>query len=174
MVWNKDGLVTVTGGKLTTFRRMAWDTLKVAGSSLPAMETIDKRDPVFSPVPEKPKKSHGLPKKEWRRLYGRYGAAADDLVGAATADDLKLIPGTTTLWAEVPFVAEREQVRHLSDLLLRRLRIGLLTPRGGREYIERVRQLCGSSLPWNDLRWEDEIAMYYGIWERAHSLPPKK
>lgn len=174
VVWKKDGLVTVTGGKLTTFRRMAWDTLKAAASTLPAMETIDKRDPVFSTVPDKPKKLHGLPKKEWRRLYGRYGAAADEMIEAAAAEDLKLIPGTTTLWAEIPFVAKREQVRHLSDLLLRRLRIGLLTPRGGMEHIERVRRLCGTSLPWNDLRWEDEIAMYYGIWERAYSLPAKK
>ncbi|MDO9516234.1 MAG: hypothetical protein Q7J01_09075 [Syntrophales bacterium] len=57
----------------------------------------------------------------------------------APAADLTPIPGTLTLWAELPFVARREQVRHLPDLLLRRrVRIGLLTPGGAKAYIERV------------------------------------
>ncbi|MBN2283717.1 MAG: glycerol-3-phosphate dehydrogenase/oxidase [Deltaproteobacteria bacterium] len=170
-VWKKQGMVTVTGGKLTTFRRMAWDTLKAAAAFLPEMKEISKKDPVFAKVPEKVTRSQGLTKKTWRRLYGRYGESAKEVVASAAADDLNAIPGTDTLWAEIPFTANREQVRHLSDLLLRRVRIGLLTTQGGREHMERIRRLCSPLLPWSDLRWEDEIDMYHGLWDRAYSLP---
>jgi glycerol-3-phosphate dehydrogenase len=174
VVWKNKGLVTVTGGKLTTFRRMAWDTLKAAKAYLPSVEELDKGDPVFSKVPEKPDNDYGLPPEEWRRLYGRYGEGADELVSSASKEDLTHVPGTHTLWAEIPFVAKREQVRHLSDLLLRRVRIGMLTPKGGREHLERIKNLCKSSLPWTEVRWEEEIDMYNGTWERAYSLPSKK
>ncbi|MBN2396958.1 MAG: FAD-dependent oxidoreductase, partial [Deltaproteobacteria bacterium] len=87
---------------------------------------------------------------------------------------LTLIPGTLTLWAELPFVARREQIRHLADLLLRRVRIGLLTPGGGKTYIKRIQKLCESSLPWDRRRWKQEIGDYLELWDRACSIPGKK
>jgi len=174
VVWKDRGLVTVTGGKLTTFRKMAWDTLKAARDFLPPVRFIGRSDPVFSPVPEGPQDDFGLSSRVWRRLYGRYGAAADEMVRAASAADLTPIPGTLTLWAELPFVARREQVRHLSDLLLRRVRIGLLTPGGGKAYIGRVQKLCETSLPWDRKRWGQEIKDYLELWRRSYSIPGKK
>jgi len=174
VVWKDRGLVTVMGGKLTTFRRMAWDTLKAARESLPPVRFIGRNDPVFSPVPDGPGETFGLPAQTWRRLYGRYGTAADQLVREASAADLTPIPGTLTLWAELPFVARREQVRHLPDLLLRRVRIGLLTPGGGKAYIRRVQKLCESSLPWDRRRWRQEIKNYLELWRRFYSIPGNK
>jgi len=175
VVWKDKGLVTVTGGKLTTFRKMAWDTLKAAKSFLPPVRFIGRSDPVFSPVPDTiPEEDFGLSAETWRRLYGRYGEAANELVKTAAIDDLTLIPGTFTLWAELPFTARHEQVKHLSDLLLRRVRIGLLTPMGGKEYIKRVQKLCESSLPWDRKRWKQEIRDYLDLWRQAYSLPDKK
>jgi len=84
------------------------------------------------------------------------------------------VPGTHTLWAEIPYTARREQVRHLSDLLLRRVRIGILCPQGGIEHIERIRKLCKKALGWSDLRWEDEINMYNGLWRSAYWLPSEE
>ncbi|MBN2397272.1 MAG: glycerol-3-phosphate dehydrogenase/oxidase, partial [Deltaproteobacteria bacterium] len=75
-VWKDRGLVTVTGGKLTTFRRMAWDTLKTAKEFLPPVPFAGRDDPVFAPVPDDvPKETFGLSPQTWRRLYGRYGTA---------------------------------------------------------------------------------------------------
>lgn len=171
VVWKKNGLVTVTGGKLTTFRRMAWETLKAASIFLPKTKEVKKKEPVFRPLPELPKEHYGLSPETWRRLYGRYGDSAIALVKEAGPEDLECVPGTHTLWAEIPYTARREQVRHLSDLLLRRVRIGILCPQGGIEHIERIRKLCKTALGWSDLRWEDEINMYNGMWRSAYWLP---
>lgn len=171
VVWTDRGLITVTGGKLTTFRRLALDALKAARSFLPPDVKLDRKAPVFDEVPQTPPLGYGLPPQIWRRLYGRYGAAAENLVRQAKPRDLSVIPGTHTIWAELPYVAQNEQVRHLTDLLLRRVRIGLLTPEGGKAYLKRIKKLCQNALPWDRRRWKAEIRAYRQHWTHAHALP---
>ncbi len=171
VVWTDGGLITVTGGKLTTFRRLALDALKAAKSFLPPEAKLDRKAPVFDEVPQKPPLGYGLTPQIWRRLYGRYGTAAETLVRKAKSRDLSVIPGTHTIWAELPYVAQNEQIRHLTDLLLRRVRIGLLTPHGGEAYLKRIKKLCQRALPWGRRRWKAEISAYRQHWIHAHALP---
>jgi len=171
VVWINDGLITVTGGKLTTFRRLAIDALKAAKSYLPQDTSINRKAPAFDEVPEKPLLGYGLTPQTWRRLYGRYGVAAETLVRQAKPGDLSIIPGTHTIWAELPYVAHNEQIRHLTDLLLRRVRIGLLTPQGGKAYLKRIKKLCRNVLPWDRRRWKEETRAYMAHWIHAHALP---
>ena len=171
VIWIDKGLVTVTGGKLTTFRRLAWDALKAAKPFLPQIKLPHKKDSIFSEITDKPENDYCLSDEVWRRLYSRYGEAASTLVQTAATKDLCTIPGTQTLWAELPFVAQNEQIRHLDDLLLRRVRIGLLTPRGGKAHLKRIRKLCRDVLPWNRRRWRKEITNYLDLWSRSHALP---
>ena len=56
-VWVDRGLVTVTGGKLTTFRQLAFDTLKAAKPFLPSGAPPDRNARVFSEVPENPEEN---------------------------------------------------------------------------------------------------------------------
>jgi len=174
VVWISDGLITVTGGKLTTFRRLAMDALKAAKPYLPQDTTINRKAPTFDEVPQKPPPGYGLTPPIWRRLYGRYGMAAETLVRKAKPRDLSIVPGTHTLWAELPYVAQNEQIRHLTDLLLRRVRIGLLTPEGGKAYLKRIRKLCQNVLPWDRRRWKKEINTYLDHWLYAHALPVRR
>jgi glycerol-3-phosphate dehydrogenase len=174
VVWINDGLITVTGGKLTTFRRLAIDALKAAKPYLPHDTSINRKAPAFDEVPEKPLPGYGLTPQIWRRLYGRYGMAAEILVRKAKPRDLSIVPGTHTIWAELPYVAQNEQIRHLTDLLLRRVRIGLLTPEGGKAYLKRIRKLCQNVLPWNRRRWKNEINKYLDHWLYAHALPVRR
>jgi glycerol-3-phosphate dehydrogenase len=174
VVWVDKGLVTVTGGKLTTFRRLAWDALKAARPFLAPQKFSDKHKPLFTRPPDQPLNGLGLSDAVWRRLYGRYGQRAEAMMRAAEAQDLALIPGTHTLWAELPFVAATERVRHLGDLLLRRVRLGLLTPQGGKEHLKRIRTLCQPALPWDSKRWKEEIATYLEQWDRSHALPVQR
>jgi glycerol-3-phosphate dehydrogenase len=141
-VWVDQGLVTVTGGKLTTFRRLALDALKAVKPFLPPDKMADRKAPVFSKVQQ-------LPALE-------YGA------------------GTHTLWAELPYVAQNEKIRHLGDLMLRRVRIGLLTPQGGKAYLNRIQRLCKKVLPWDRRRWKEEINLYLAQWNHAHALPIRR
>jgi glycerol-3-phosphate dehydrogenase len=174
VVWISDGLITVTGGKLTTFRRLAMDALKAAKPYLPPDTSLNRKAPAFDEVPQKPPLGYGLTPPIWRRLYGRYGMAAETIVRKAKPRDLSIVPGTHTLWAELPYVAQNEQIRHLTDLLLRRVRIGLLTPEGGKAYLKRIRKLCQNVLPWDRRRWKKEINTYLEHWLYAHALPVRR
>jgi glycerol-3-phosphate dehydrogenase len=174
VVWVDRGLITVTGGKLTTFRRLACDALKAAKQYLPAEMEVNRKDPAFAGVPQIPPDDFGLPLRIWRRLYGRYGEAAEAIVHNAAPEDLTIIPGTHTLWAELPHAAKNEKIRHLGDLLLRRVRIGLLTPEGGKEYLKRIQITCTDILPWDRQRWKEEINMYIELWNHAYNLPVRR
>lgn len=172
VVWVSKGLVTITGGKLTTFRRLAHDALKAAKPFLPPVQFPEPDESIFTAVPSVPPEvDYGLSKEAWRRLYGRYGTNALELVNAASPEDLDRIPGTLSLWAEIPFTAQHEHVRHLDDLLLRRVRIGLLTPKGGKAYLKRIKKMCTPVLQWSRKQWKDEIKNYLDLWRRAYSLP---
>jgi len=168
MVWADKGLVTITGGKLTTFRRLAWDALNAARPFLSSVQFKGKGEAVFSKYEIKGKNPN-VSDIMRRRLSGRYGKGADEIIETSEPEALSQIPGTYTLWGELPYSAKHEQIRHLSDLLLRRVRIGLLTPQGGKEHLDRIRNLCEPVLSWDNVRWEDEIKMYLKLWENAHA-----
>ncbi len=169
VIWADKGLVTITGGKLTTFRKLAWDALSAAMPFLPPVRKTGEGDPVFSGPHGLVGKDYGLSDTALRRVCGRYGEMAKDILEAAAPEDLEAIPHTHTLWAELPFVARNEQVRHLSDLLLRRVRIGLLTKQGGEAYLSRIQMLCEPCLPWDQARWKAETDAYQQLWHQAYS-----
>ncbi len=170
VVWREDGLLTVTGGKLTTFRRIALDALRAVRSVFPDMREPDARLPVLDPV-DVPLPA--VPEGTRRRLLGRYGAAATALVAAAAPEELAPIPGTTTLWAELRWAARCEAVQHLDDLLLRRTRLGLLLPDGAAQILPAVRAICQAELGWDDARWQAEEEAYRTLWRRCYSLPDR-
>jgi glycerol-3-phosphate dehydrogenase len=169
VLWVDKGLVTTTGGKLTTFRSVAVETLKIAIEFLPADEI--RGGAVFANSADFEISAHGLSDSQFLRLRGRYGRDTKELLEMAGKDDLTEIPGTAYLWAELPYAAKNEQIRHLGDLLLRRVRIGLLTPNGGDEFLPRVQKLCQGVLDWDAPKWEQEIADYKAFWKMAHGLP---
>lgn len=171
VVWVEEGLVTVTGGKLTTFRLLAHDALHALATHLGAVmpgSRLHPCPPLLEPVnAEQPA---DLAPDVWRRLLGYYGAEATAVVAAAAAGELTPIPGTPFLWAEVRWAAAREAVVHLDDLLLRRVRLGLMAPEGGLHLLDRVRPLVQPGLGWDDTRWEVEVQRYISLWRSAYSL----
>lgn len=172
VVWEEAGLLTVTGGKLTTFRLIALDALRAARPHLPEMPAIDNAQPVLNPV-DMGAAPAPLTPEVWRRLLGRYGSQAPALVAAAAPDELGPIPGTPTLWAELRWAARSEGVMHLDDLLLRRVRLGLLLPKGGALLLPRIRQICQPELGWSDEKWVAEENAYLALIQQAYSLPPR-
>jgi glycerol-3-phosphate dehydrogenase len=171
IVWVKKGLVTATGGKLTTFRSLAKDALAAAAPWLPGALPVQTSAPAFAAVPRGNHTRTGLPPAALRRLYGRYGRPAESMLENADPRDLNPMPGTDTLWAELPLAAESQGIRHLSDLLLRRVRIGLLMPEGGRAHLDRIQSLCAPVLPWDEERWQAERRRYLALWQKAYSVP---
>ncbi|GJI94836.1 FAD-dependent glycerol-3-phosphate dehydrogenase [Duganella caerulea] len=171
-LWLEDGLLTVTGGKLTTFRVIALDALKLAATLLPDWRDKLEPQPVFGTAAT-PVLRHQrlLPAGQARRLQGRYGALAQQLVAAAQPGELALIAGTETIWAQLRWAARCESVQKLEDLLLRRSRIGIQLRGGGVEILGRVRAICQPELGWSDERWDAEQAAYLALWNTHYSLP---
>ncbi len=171
VVWEENGLLTVTGGKLTTFRLIALDTLKAVGHRFIDLPPLDNSMTVLNPVNVDLPGTKDLSESIRRHLLGRYGACAPDLVAAAKPGEMKLIPGTQILWAELRWAARAEGVVHLEDLLLRRVRLGLFLPQGGKALLPKIRAVCQPELDWDDTRWEKEEAAYLALWRRCYSLP---
>jgi glycerol-3-phosphate dehydrogenase len=170
-IWVDHGLVTIAGGKLTTYRRVALDVIKAAQPFLPPVERPSPDSPGFTPIEPAPPTLRGLDEITWLRLWSRYGHGVHTLVENAQDEDLLPIAGTTTLWAELPYVAKYEWVRHLEDLMLRRVRIGLLLPDGGRAHLSRIGRLCRPALGWDRRRWRYETQRYVIHWQQTHGFP---
>ena len=156
---------------MTTFRLVALDALELAVSRLPSAAKISRKQPVLDPVAIDLADAPTLDEETRRRLLGRYGADAAALVVAAHSGELEPIPGTTSLWAELRWAARAEGVVHLDDLLLRRVRVGLLTDAGGWPIMERIRDVAQSELGWDDARWGTEVQRYADLWRQSYSTP---
>lgn len=171
VLWEESGLLTVTGGKLTTFRLIALSALGLLRRRLPALSRLGADACVFrrseGPLPARP----GLPEATARRLAGRYGAAAAAVVSGARPGELDPVGGTPFLWAELRHAARAERVCRLDDLLLRRVRVGLLLADGGASLLPRVRQVCQAELAWDDGRWSMEEQDYLARWRARHAAP---
>ncbi|MGI8760886.1 MAG: glycerol-3-phosphate dehydrogenase/oxidase [Jatrophihabitantaceae bacterium] len=125
VITSPDGLVTVVGGKLTTYRRMAEDALdaalRVAGRS--AAPCATRRLPLVGAAPRSELARVAAP----RRLVAKYGTQAAAVVAEA-GDPAMLEPvchGVETSAAELLFAVRHEGALDVEDLLERRSRIGL-------------------------------------------------
>ncbi|MTV39629.1 glycerol-3-phosphate dehydrogenase/oxidase [Duganella radicis] len=171
-LWLEHGLLTVTGGKLTTFRVIALDALKLAATRLPELQGQLTPLPVFAATPPL-RYTTALPPGQALRLQGRYGAAAQALVDAAHEGELACIPGTETIWAQLRWAARHEDVCKLEDLLLRRTRIGIQLRGGGIDVMPRIRAICQPELGWSDERWAAGESDYLALWAAHYNLPKR-
>ncbi|MFO1198114.1 MAG: glycerol-3-phosphate dehydrogenase/oxidase [Burkholderiaceae bacterium] len=167
LVVSESGLVTVCGGKLTTFRAMAQEALALA-APLAGKDFVRDLGAVFSPASWLDPRWPGAVR---RRLAARYGFDAARAAAQAQPGDLEFVAGTETLWLELRVAAQWESVRHLDDLLLRRTRVGILLPRGALDHAPRIRALCRPALGWSDDDWARELARYSEIVGAHYSLP---
>jgi glycerol-3-phosphate dehydrogenase len=168
------GMITITGGKLTTFRRMAKMTV----------DRLVERDARDAPcrtheiplgqaiaVEELPR-VEGVPASSYEALAGRYGHAAHQVLAlAAERGELAqpIVAGLPDLLAEVVLAARREQARSIGDVLLRRTRLGLLAARelmgeapaadgdGPLGPVQRVGAVLARELDWSPERLELEL-----------------
>jgi glycerol-3-phosphate dehydrogenase len=170
ILWSENGLLTITGGKLTTFRLMARDALRKIRMFIPDCPNLDRRQRVLNPPPEEVAFPERLSPAARLRLLGRHGQNVPALIAAGQAEEFDPVGGTPTLWAELRWAARAEAVVHLDDLMLRRTRLGLLLPGGGRDCLDQIRLVAQPELGWDDRRWEAEAAAYTELWQRCYHL----
>ena len=171
VIWVENGLFTVTGGKLTTFRLIALDVLNAIRQRIPEIPEPDRHMPVLNQIDVQLARCDEVTDRCRQRLLGRFGEEAPALANAARPGEMEIIPGTNYLWAELRWAARCEGVCHLDDLLLRRTRLGLILPKGGETILPMVKQLCKAELHWDEKHYQQELANYRALWANSHSLP---
>jgi glycerol-3-phosphate dehydrogenase len=168
-LWEENGLITITGGKYTTFRIMSRQTVDKVLARLGKSERAS-RERIFDPLPDL--SSFSLDPLTLVYLAGRHGNETAQLLAAAKQDELEPIGQLPNVWAELRWAAREEGVVHLDDLLLRRVRLGLILPRGAADLLGRIRSIVQPELGWSDERWEQEETAYLQTWQRYYSPKP--
>lgn len=170
-IWDDQGLVTVSGGKLTTFRLIALDVLKAASKYLPSLNFQDYGQRIFNQASAQSQYFDLLNTHWQRRLLGFYGQQIDEVCECAKEEGWALVPGTQTFWAQLRFAARNEAVVKLDDLLLRRTRIGLCLPEGGAQFEEKIKDICLQEMHWSEDQWQHQWQDYQATWQRYYYLP---
>ena len=172
------GMLTITGGKLTTFRRMAAQVVdRIAERDGREAECRTDDIPLgMAARPEDLKTGVELPEGAADQLAFRYGHAARavlDLCAEEPELAAPIVPGHPDLMAELVIAARREQARSVADVLLRRTRLGLLAApelRDG-DRVAAVAGRLGAELGWSGARIKAEVEAWAEITE-AEGLDP--
>lgn len=166
------GLISVAGGKYTTYRVMAADAVDVVaralGGAVPPSCTA--RVPLVGAVgwdAAVNRRSElaamaGVDVATIDRLLSRHGAETVELV-RAIADDASLalpLPGADDLAVEALWAATHEGASHLTDVLTRRTRISIETLDRGLAAAPVVARIMAGPLGWDEATIEREVANY--------------
>jgi glycerol-3-phosphate dehydrogenase len=162
---------------LTTYRLIAMDVLQKAAPylNIPSLK-------LMKPSHFKSAEKIDLAESELaihlsigtkRRLHGRHGELVSSIYSL-----IKISPrlaekvGTTdTLWAELVWACQSENIVHLDDLLLRRTRVALLLDHGAQAFMPEIKTICQEYLNWDDSKWQAELSHYQRIMQQHYSLP---
>jgi glycerol-3-phosphate dehydrogenase len=167
---SSSGVVTVTGGKLTTYRKMAEDSVDLVERQLGRRTRCVTRSlrlrgatPVEQPAGESSARRRDPAAAAAGHLAGRYGTETPAVLSVADGrPELlePLVPGLRYLAAEAVYAVEEEMACSLPDVLDRRTRASLRDARAAAAAAERVAVLVGPTLGWDEARCQKEAADY--------------
>jgi glycerol-3-phosphate dehydrogenase len=166
------GLISIAGGKYTTYRVMAVDTIDVVADGLeravPKSCTEDvtvlgsENWDAYKDNEDEIALAYDLPVELVRRLLWRHGSRIDDVLTLAANDSrLAIVLGDLYLAAEVVHAARHEGAIHLEDVLARRLRISIESEERGTLVADAAADLMAEELGWDDDRQADEVATWH-------------
>jgi len=164
------GLLTIAGGKWTTYRKMAEDTvneaLKQFGLSPPHKTCQTEQLPLIGgkdyreTIQPELQKNFAFSAEIAAYLQRTYGDQAFEVAKLATADGGKLLcQGHPILEAEVVYAVRHEMAERVIDLLARRTPLALVDQAASRAVIGRVAELMAKELEWDEKRIEIEMAL---------------
>ncbi|MSR19570.1 MAG: glycerol-3-phosphate dehydrogenase/oxidase [Gemmatimonadetes bacterium] len=186
-VWTTPpGLVTIAGGKLTTYRRMAGrvidalrddlgappnDTDRTADVLLPGAPAGDVV--AFSEDRARRLRAAGVPQPTIERLCWLYGRQLDGLLELGSQDAAWLAPlgpGVPAVRGEVKLAVETEMACTLADFMDRRSALLLFSPNFGLAGAVEAAAIMGGLLGWDAARRAEELASYQRL-AAEHGVP---
>jgi len=177
VVASESGLVTVTGGKLTTYRRMAED----------AVDAVARLDGVRRPCRTRSiplagaeglqeaarlLEGSGLAPDQREHLLGSYGGLAAEVVRLVQEDPALARPlaaGLPYLAAEVVYACRAEYLVTLADCLYLRVRLATLDPAAADRACRAVANLMARELGWTPEEVESQVRQYAELRARDES-----
>lgn len=157
IVTSESGLVTITGGKWTTYRKMAEDTVDTAvevGRLEPRNDTLTADLPLVGAVGFEPDgylslmRRFALPEDVARHLHRAYGSLAYRVLEHGGKSRLeRLVPGHPFIEAEVSYARDHEYACYADDVLARRLRLTFLDAAAADAARGRVEELLRHEVP---------------------------
>ncbi len=178
-----DGLVVIAGGKLTTYRRMARQTVNATlklftelGETVDVNRTTTKHRPLPGAINVEPAdlegvaaigrqlmRDHALDLDTATHLCGVYGARAPELGAMIAADRAlgeRIDHELPYVWAEVDFAATRDLARTVDDVLARRVPLLLVSRDQGLGVADRVADRLAAILGWSPAMRGKLLAAY--------------
>ncbi|WP_454175142.1 glycerol-3-phosphate dehydrogenase/oxidase [Gordonia sputi] len=167
------GLISIAGGKYTTYRVMAADAVDACVDFIPTRvaPSITERVPLigadgcFALINqcESLGEKYGLHPYRVRRLLNRYGSLIDDVLFYAADDPSLLRPleaAPQYLRVEIVYAAVDEAALHLEDILARRTRISIEYAHRGVDCAQEVAELVAPVLGWSPEKVAFEVETY--------------
>jgi glycerol-3-phosphate dehydrogenase len=164
------GVVGITGGKLTTWRRMAADAVdrvaKEVGctvrSSTRSIHLGSSDRSALELAVARRAGALGIPKEAVANLVRCYGDRAMSVLDIASAEDMRetLVEDHPQIAAEASYCARGEMVVHLGDFLARRTRLSLTDSAAGCGRGSRAPELIAREMGWKEQLLSDEIVAY--------------
>ena len=162
---SEHGLITIAGGKWTTYRKMASDTVDsaVAHAGLKAGPTLTEttlilgaenyRDDLYKDL----QKKYDVDEETAIHLSRSYGSRCYEFLSEITPElKTKLHPDYPYLKAEVIHAVRRESARSVVDVLARRVRLGFLNTKATIEVASEVARLVAPLLKWSEQKQIEE------------------
>ncbi|MBW3650266.1 MAG: glycerol-3-phosphate dehydrogenase/oxidase [Actinobacteria bacterium] len=170
VVVSPTGLVTITGGKLTTYRKMAEDTVDEVGRVLgrrlvrsPTATLTLRGGEGFERFKAKGPSRLGLEAGLFEHLADRYGTEARTVAAMVTAQPVlaePMVPGLPYLKAEALYGVRYEMARTLEDVLSRRTRALLLDREATVAAAGEVARLVAPELGWDESELHAQVETF--------------
>ncbi len=184
-IWeDPSGLISVAGGKLTTFRAMGEEVINKAAAKLPK----EKRKKL------KPSKTKNMPLRKddfkaaqlektlcekfnlaaapAKHLIRNYGADSLEIINSASPDERETIGKSHFVYAEIPWAIKHESAANLLDILERRMRLAILTTDQGLPNLDKIVAVAGKAAGWDKERMEQEKKSYQTRIKNHYQVQP--
>jgi len=155
------GMISIIGGKITTYRRLAEETIDMAFKLLnrPAPPSLTGKVPLpggntfdLDHFAANLKTTSGLDDDVVRRLVQIYGVHAKQIAQIAGDDPIlreRFSPDTGAIGAEIPYAVQSEMAETLIDILMRRTMVGL-DESAGRDAVDNAVKVARQALGWDE------------------------
>ncbi len=155
IVVSNSGLVTITGGKWTTYRKMAKDAVDNAAFVAKREARACRTDAL---------KLHGwvsaVDEADPLHVYGSDAVKIREMIGRDPGLGEKLHPDLPYCWAEVAWAVEAEMAMRLEDVLARRLRVLFLDARVAQDIAPAVARFMARQMQQDEAWVAAELAAF--------------